>query len=89
MIKMKDVFPHGVINDADSLMAKGYGELADFSGYKKEARYAAYAINNHDRLTEENERLLEALTNAYDLLLISGWDDAYKDDINQITKLLK
>lgn len=58
-MKMSDVFEGDVIQDADTLLASGYGELANFSGYKKEARYAAHAINNHDRLDQENAELRE------------------------------
>lgn len=60
-MKMADVFDGDVIDDADTLMANGYGELADFSGYKRECRYAAHAINNHDSLVDENTALREAL----------------------------
>lgn len=60
-MKMSDVFSGDVVSDADTLIANGYGELADFSGYKKECRYVAHAINNHDRLTEENKRLRDLL----------------------------
>ncbi len=56
-MKMSDVFDGEVVQDGDTLLAKGYGELADFSGYKKEARYVAHAVNNHDRMVEENKKL--------------------------------
>ena len=59
-IKMSDVFGR-VIADADTLIAHGYGTLADFSGYKRECRYVAHAINNHDRMAEENKRLREVV----------------------------
>lgn len=60
-IKMSDVFDGEVIQDGDTLLAKGYGELADFSGYKKEARYVAHAVNNYDELLDVNKKLLVAL----------------------------
>lgn len=47
-IKMADVFSGDVVADADSLIASGYGVLADFSGYKKACRYTAIAINSYD-----------------------------------------
>jgi len=47
-IKMADVFSDDVVADADSLIASGYGVLADFSGYKKECRYTSVAINSYD-----------------------------------------
>lgn len=50
---MSDVFSGKVAQDGDTILADGYGELADFSGYKREARYAAHAINNHDSMVEE------------------------------------
>ena len=63
-LKMKDVFDGDVVNDGDTLIATGYGILADFSGYKREARYVAHAVNTHDllidkltALTEENAAL--------------------------------
>ena len=56
--------------------------------YSTQVEYAAHAINNHDRLVEESKQLREALSHAYDLLLISGWDDYYADKIRLITGLL-
>ncbi|CAL9959636.1 hypothetical protein VPHK24_0050 [Vibrio phage K24] len=60
-IKMSDIFKGEVIQDGDTLIADGYGELADFSGYKKEARYVAHAVNNFDESLSVNEKLLTAL----------------------------
>ncbi|AUR87932.1 hypothetical protein NVP1106O_09 [Vibrio phage 1.106.O._10N.286.51.F7] len=60
-MKMSDVFDGEVIQDGDTILANGYGELADFSGYKKEARYVAHAVNSHDKLTDINKKLLVAL----------------------------
>ena len=88
-IKMGDLSSGDVVNDADDLIANGYGVLAGFSGYKKECRYVAHATTNHAHLVEENKQLRKALQSAFDLLLISGWDDDYKNDINEITNLLE
>ncbi len=60
-MKMSDVFDGEVVQDGDALLAKGYGELADFSGYKKEARYVAHAVNNHDRMVEEIAELKDSV----------------------------
>ena len=59
-LKMADVFTDPVVNDADCLLNKDLGEIADFSGYKKQCRYAAHAINSHDELVAEVERLRES-----------------------------
>lgn len=59
-IKMGDVFgvvcaeSHSLIDPTDRW------KWADFRS-KKSAECAAYAINNHDRLTEENRRLRDLL----------------------------
>lgn len=57
---MADAFTDPVVNDADCLLNEELGEIADFSGYKKECRYAAHAINSHDELVAEVERLRES-----------------------------
>ena len=90
-IKMCHVFELPVQNDGNILQDKcGDHEtihVAKFTDLSSVV-YATHAINNHDRLTEENKRLREALSHAYDLLLISGWDDYYADKIRLITGLL-
>ena len=60
-LKMADVFFNEVVSDSDCMLNKDLGEIADFSGYKKECRYAAHAINSHDELVEHNGLLLSAL----------------------------
>ena len=86
-LKMSDVFDGDVINDADSLIAEGYGELADFSGYKRECRYAAHAINSHDKLRTENEALRESLKLAY--LCITEKRSMEGDEFATVQKLLE
>lgn len=81
-MKMSDVFNGELVQDADTLFANGYGELADFSGYKKEARYVAHAVNNHDQLVEENAELremLEKYISAADSGSFGRMGQCYKD----------
>jgi hypothetical protein len=56
-LKMAEVFVDEVVSDSDCLLNKDLGEIADFSGYKKQCRYAAHAINSHDELVAEVEHL--------------------------------
>ena len=63
-LKMADVFVDEVVSDSDCLMNKTLGEIADFSGYKKECRYTAHAINSHDELVEQLDKATRALESA-------------------------
>lgn len=56
-LKMSDVFDCEVESDADLMLSDSLGNIADFSGYKTQCRYAAHAINSHDELVAEVERL--------------------------------
>lgn len=74
-IKMADVFSGDVVADADSLIASGYGVLADFSGYKKACRYTAVAINSYDtnqalidKQAEQIKMLIELVDSANEKL---------------------
>lgn len=58
-LKMSDVFDCEVESDADLMFSDSLGNIADFSGYKTQCRYAAHAINSHDELVAEVERLRE------------------------------
>lgn len=57
--------------------------------------YVFHAINSHDQLVDtiaEQEKVIselhKQLQSAYDLLLISGWDDDFAADIREITNAL-
>ena len=56
-LKMADSLVGEVFIDSDCLLSKALGEIADFQGYNKECRYIAHAINSHDELVAEVERL--------------------------------
>lgn len=56
-LKMSDVFDCEVESDADLMLSDSLGGIADFSGYKTQCRYSAHAINSHDGLVAEVERL--------------------------------
>lgn len=56
-LKMADVFDCEVESDADLMFSDSLGNIADFSGYKTQCRYSAHAINSHDELVAEVERL--------------------------------
>lgn len=83
-LKMADVFTDEVKSDSDYLLNNELGEIANFSGYKNECRYAAHAINSHDALVEQRDELLAALHDAATSLetiqLRSFGDDSYLDD---------
>ena len=59
-LKMADSLVGEVFIDSDCLLSKALGQIADFSGYSKECRYIAHAINSHDELVAEVERLRES-----------------------------
>ncbi len=59
-MKMSDVFVD-VMHRGDTLIGYDHGKFADFSGFETEARYAAHAINNHDRMVEEIAELKSIL----------------------------
>ena len=59
-LKMADSLVGEVFIDSGCLLSKALGEIADFSGYNKECRYIAHAINSHDELVAEVERLRES-----------------------------
>lgn len=77
-LNMADVFTDDVKSDSDYLLNNELGEIANFSGYKKECRYAAHAINSHDELVAEVERLreLEADTMRYRKLRECHWNES-------------
>lgn len=52
-LKMKDVFDCKVESDADLMYSDSLGNIADFSGYKTQCKYAAHAINSHDELVRK------------------------------------
>ena len=78
-LKMADVFPSGVFADHDSYEFNGWsilidanGNLIDESGdggFERDTASAiAHAINSHDELVEEVERLRAELSVASDVL---------------------
>lgn len=50
--RMCDVFNAGIEADADSLFDFDGNQIADFSGYKKQCRHVAHAVNCYDELVE-------------------------------------
>lgn len=88
-LKMSDVFNgHKVIADADSLIVDTHCELADFSGYKKECRYVAHAINSYDSMAEkiasQQKEIAEyrsVFASMSELVNKQGWDSSYFDDL--------
>ncbi len=90
-IKMSEVFVD-VIQLGDTLIGYGHGKFADFSGLETEARYAAHAINNHDRMAEEIAELKGALNTQ--LSVLKGYKDlmihplSLDDDIANIEQIL-
>ena len=73
-LKMADSLVGEVFIDSDCLLSKALGEIADFSGYNKECRYIAHAINSHDELVAEVERLRESIRVAFIDGCRVGWD---------------
>lgn len=65
-LKMSDAFDCEVESDADLMYSDSLGNIADFSGYKTQCKYASHAINSHDELVEINKELLCALENLLD-----------------------
>lgn len=63
-LKMADVFDCEVDSDADLMFSDSLGNIADFSGYKTQCRYAAHAINSHDELVADVERITQSLNHA-------------------------
>lgn len=53
------------------------------------ANYVSKAINNHDRLTEENEKLREALQWTHDKLIAEGKRYGASTRRSEVAKLLE
>lgn len=84
-LKMADVFDCEVESDADLMFSDSLGNIADFSGYKTQCRYAAHAINSHDELVAMNNELLDIINRIIDTsreldgkAVLSTWSDGYK-----------
>lgn len=73
-LKMADSLVGEVFIDSDCLLSRAFGEIADFSGYNKECRNVAHAINSRDELVEEVERLRAQIKDAFIDGCQAGWD---------------
>jgi hypothetical protein len=73
-LKMGDAFDCEVESDAYLMYSDSLGNIADFSGYKTQCRYAAHAINSHDELVAEVERLSGMVQDAFIDGCHAGWD---------------
>lgn len=84
-LKMADVFCGEAQADADLLFDDDISNIADFSGYKTHCRYAAHAINNHDALVSDVERLRVLLGDCKDLIESLGFKHGFgSNDINNV-----
>lgn len=110
-IKMSDLFNGKVIVDSSSgKVGAGCNEIGDDDGWiahfgyscefttqdsHEMATYAAHAINNHDRLVEENKRLRESLksvtTRSHVDLVLSGIGANYSGENyeNKLSEMCK
>ncbi len=70
-LKMADAFPHA---KAGKSPVKPWVSGEYFVFYENQAEYAAHAINSHDELVAEVERLRGKLQDAYLDGCHAGWD---------------
>lgn len=91
-LKMKDLFPLGVVSEAGFFNINSDGDVVvdieciSFHATTEEAsNYVTHAINSHDELVQMNQELLDIIKRVIDTskelegkICASSWTDGYK-----------